>query len=327
MKNLLVFVFLVFSAVSAGAKSINAVGFKKIDVIDPVNHKPMQAVAFFPGNGAAGSTIFGPYQVTASRQVTIGEDVYPLILLSHGSMGSLLGHHDFATQLAEQGYIVVSLTHPGDNFQDPSLTGTSSTLYGRPLQISAALSAALGDPELGKHTDKNRIGFLGFSAGGTTGLILAGAKPDISRLIDYCATRINDHHVCEAKGNIRIEHPELVPSPDPRIKSFVLLAPLSVVFSPEELKSLNAPLLVFVGNKDEELSPDENAISLAKETKATLKMFPDAGHFTFLPPCSPEMARDVPDICSDNQGVDRVSVHHEINKEMTAFFNDSLSRR
>jgi len=63
--------------------------------------------------------------------------------------------------------------------------------------------------------------------------------------------------------------------------------------------------------KDEELSPDKNAISLAKETKATLKMFPDSGHFTFLSPCSPEMARDVPDICSDNQGVDRVSVSME----------------
>jgi len=324
MKNILVIFLLMLGMVNASAKIVTAVGVKKIDVIDPVNHKPMQVVAFFPGNGDMGPTMIGPYQVAASRQVSVGEGVYPLILLSHGSMGSLFGHHDFATELARKGYIVISVMHPGDNFQDSSLTGTSGAIYGRPLQISAALSAALQDTTLGRHTDKNRIGFLGFSAGGTTGLILAGARPDFARLVDYCARRINDIHVCESEGNIRIEKPELAPSADPRIQSFILLAPLSVIFSPEALTSVKAPLLVFTGSKDEELSPDENAISLAKETQAELKIIPDASHFTFLSPCTPEMRLATSDLCSDNPGVNRASVHHNISEEMTHFFNSSL---
>ncbi|WP_259046462.1 hypothetical protein [Klebsiella sp. BIGb0407] len=90
----------------------------------------------------------------------------------------------------------------------------------------------------------------------------------------------------------------MLPFSDKRIKSFVLLAPLSVIFSPEELNSIKAPLLIFTGNKDEELSPDENALSLAKEINATLKIIPDAGHFTFLSPCSVDMNRVMPALCS-----------------------------
>ena len=324
MKTILVILFLMLGMVNASAKMGNAVGAKNIIVIDPVNHKPMQAVAFFPSNEGSGYTMLGPYKVAASRQVSIGQGSYPLILLSHGSMGSMFGHHDFATDLARQGYIVVSVMHPGDNFQDQSLTGTSGTIYGRPLQISAALSAALQDPLVGAHIDKKRIGFIGFSAGGTTGLILAGARPDFTRLLDYCAGRINDNHVCENRGNIRIENPELAPSADPRITSFVLLAPLSIIFSAEALTSVKSPLLVIVGNKDEELSTGENAVLLAKETNALLKIIPDAGHFTFLTPCTPDMYSAVPVLCSDRPGVDRVSVHHNISAEMTHFFNESL---
>lgn len=327
MKTILVLLFFMLGLGNANAKMGNPVGAKNIAVIDPVNHKPMQAVAFFPGVGESGYTVLGPYKIASSRQVSIGQGHYPLVLMSHGSMGSMFGHHDFATNLARQGYIVVSVTHPGDNFQDSSLTGTSSTIYGRPLQISAALSAVLQDPVVGVHIDKKRIGFIGFSAGGTTGLILAGAKPDFTWLLDYCSGRINDHHVCETRGNIRIENPELVPSADPRIKSFVLLAPLSIIFSAGELRSVKVPLLVITGDKDEELSSDENALLLAKETNALLKIIPDAGHFTFLAPCTPEMQSAVAALCTDRPGVDRVSVHHNISEDITHFFNESLKEK
>jgi hypothetical protein len=53
------------------------------------------------------------------------------------------GHHDLASSLSQQGYIVVSVTHLGDNFQDASGIGATSTPYGRSLQISAALADAI----------------------------------------------------------------------------------------------------------------------------------------------------------------------------------------
>ncbi|NKX16375.1 hypothetical protein HGG75_13070 [Ochrobactrum pseudogrignonense] len=59
-----------------------------------------------------------------------------------------MGHHDLGASLARNGYIVVSVTHPGDNFKDPSRLGTVSSTYGRPMQISAALTAALDEAAL-----------------------------------------------------------------------------------------------------------------------------------------------------------------------------------
>lgn len=75
------------------------------------------------------------------------------------------------------------------------------------MQISAVLSATLKDPVVGTHIDKDKIGFIGFSAGGTTGLILAGSKPTLTRLRDYCLDHPNDHQVCESNGDIRIDNP------------------------------------------------------------------------------------------------------------------------
>ncbi|SFB61509.1 Predicted dienelactone hydrolase [Rhizobium sp. NFR07] len=316
--------FFVFCA-SANAEGVG-VGIKKLEVADPVDQASMEAVAFFPSSDRSKVTKIGPYQVAASKSSSIGEGRYPLILLSHGNMGSMWGHHDLASALAQHGYIVISVTHPGDNFQDTSRVGASSSIYGRPLQGSAALTSALKDNVLAPHIDANRIGFVGFSAGGTTGLILAGAKPTLSRLEDYCGKRPGDHHVCEARGKIRVDHPELKPTADPRIRSFVLLAPLSVVFSSDELELIKAPFLIFVGDKDEELSPDANATELVRdlEGETMLEVIPDAGHFTFLAPCSPDLGRAMPALCIDHEGVDRIALHQSMNSDIAAFFNKTL---
>ncbi|WP_197723521.1 alpha/beta hydrolase family protein [Pragia fontium] len=301
---------------------------KKLEVNDPIDQRPMAAVAFFPSPNSTAMTQIGPYQIEASRSVPIEENRYPLILISHGNMGSMWGHHDLASSLTRQGYIVVSVTHPGDNFQDTRRVGTTSAIYGRPLQISAALTAALKDLELSQHIDPKRIGFIGFSAGGTTGLILAGAKPILSRLEDYCSRRPDDRHVCEAQGRINHDRPELIPTADPRIRSFVLLAPLSVVFPPTELKSIAAPMLIYVGEKDRELSPDENAIALARDIQSDnqLNIIPNAGHFTFLAPCSPQMAREISALCLDNPDVNRLAIHQQINMEIASFLTKTLSQ-
>lgn len=315
-----------FVSGNAGAGLIEGVGARKLEVVDPVEQKPMDAVAFFPSPEPTDVTSMGPYQVDASRSATIGEGRYPLIMLSHGSMGSMWGHHGLASFLARQGYVVVSVTHVGDNFQDASRIGSASVIYGRAMQISAALSATLADPALAPHIDPERIGFVGFSAGGTTGLILAGAKPDFARLEGYCAKRPEDRHVCEAQGRIGMEGAELAPSADARIRSFVLLAPLSVIFPREGLKSVAAPFLVYVGEKDEALSPEDNALALARDmpSETGLEVVQNAGHFTFLAACPPQMSEAMPALCTDPPGIDRAALHRVINADIADFFTRAL---
>jgi len=44
----------------------------------------------------------------------------PLIVISHGHGGSFLGRHDLAEVLADSGFVVAAINHPGDTFSDMS---------------------------------------------------------------------------------------------------------------------------------------------------------------------------------------------------------------
>lgn len=307
----------------AWAQPADEAGFRRLAVNDPVTKQPMEAVWFYPGN-VGGNTLsnFGPYHVSARNAVKMAPGRYPLIVISHGNAGSLWSHHDLATSLARQGNIVITLSHPGDNYKDQSGAGAASTLYGRPLQISAAITAALSNPDIRQHIDADKIAFIGFSSGGETGLLLAGGKIDPSRYVSYCENH-QAEALCLAKGHIKNDSPTLAPELDPRIKAWVLMAPVSAPFAPESLKTLTKPTLIFTGDKDEELSWRENAGELAKilPAKPQLKVIPGAGHFVFLAPCSTELRNATPLLCEDPPGIDRVAVHSMIENDITRFLS------
>ncbi len=75
------------------------------------------------------------------------------------------------------------------------------------------------------------------------------------------------------------------------------------------------PVFLYYGQNDHVLIPKENAerISPLIKTLVGVKMVPLADHWVFIDPCSPELAKDMKDICSDPPGVDRVKVHQQIN--------------
>jgi predicted dienelactone hydrolase len=81
-----------------------------------------------------------------------------MLMLSHGNTGTPLALHDLATSLARKGFVVVAVIHPGDNSKDHSRLGTLSNLYGRPIQISEAITATLGDPMLSPFVNADQVG-------------------------------------------------------------------------------------------------------------------------------------------------------------------------
>ena len=83
----------------------------------------------------------------------------------------------WSRELARKGFVVVAVIHPGDNAQDHSRLGTLSNLYGRPIQISEAITATLNDPMLAPFVNAGQVGVIGYSAGGETALILSGGGP------------------------------------------------------------------------------------------------------------------------------------------------------
>ncbi len=294
--------------------------------MDVLTGKPLMALAFYPpvAPGDGDGTQLGPYRVEGEFGLPLAAGKHPLVLISHGHLGSQLGHHDLAEQLARAGYIAAAVKHSGDSFDDDSAFGTDRAMLGRAYQVSALLDAVLADPVLGPQVDTNRIGVAGFSAGGYTSLLVVGARPDFSLISEYCQRYPKDPEICSIHELKRtISNPK--PTVDPRVKAAFVMAPFAVCFGPGSFDEVRAPVFLAWGGKDAVLLPEEHAARVKRHLKtlAGTKEFPAAGHYVFLS-CSPGMVSDAPDLCQDPAGVDRAQVHREVNAGARAFFDRTL---
>lgn len=294
---------------------------------DPVSERQMKAVLFYPADAATSRTKVGPLVIAAAENAPVVRGQrYPLVLISHGNGGSLFSHHDSATFLAQHGFVAAAIEHPGDNFRDTSGQGTDRVLVGRNLQLSALLDHLLNAAEFGAVIDRSRIGVAGFSAGGYTALLMAGAKPKFALLKPYCV-RQPDSVLCRGGGGVALSAPPLAPKADPRIRAAFVMSPVGAFFDRESLSQVEIPVYLYAAANDEVLPADENA----RKVKSGLRVAPKyaevaaAGHFVFLAPCSPDMKSVAAALCTDPPQVDRTAVHEQLNREAVLFFKEKLA--
>ncbi|NMY74705.1 dienelactone hydrolase [Pseudomonas sp. WS 5071] len=326
---LMLFLFCSPWAVQAEPSLHWSVGFHRLTFLDPLDERPMHAIAFYPSTGKEGRSRIGTYQIDATENARIATGRYPLLMLSHGNTGTPLALHDVATALARKGFVVVAVLHPGDNYKDHSRLGTLSNLYGRPMQISAAIDATLRDRRLSRYAVPDEVGVIGYSAGGETALILGGAQPDLERLRRYCQERPGDRDACTRQGELIADRDDLVPVADARVQALLLLAPLSLMFGRDTLSEVHVPVLLYSGDGDKLVFPDKNSDALARKlpTAPEFKIIPGAGHFVFMAPCTDEQMATMPGLCTDAEGVDREDVHRDLIYEAGRFFRQSLTSR
>jgi predicted dienelactone hydrolase len=167
--------------------------------------------------------------------------------------------------------------------------------------------------------DLARIGFFGFSKGGYTGFVLAGAKPDFARLASVCTEKTG---TCE-----RLHNGETPPSPphDARIRAAVLVDPPSEVFTQDNLAAIKIPLQFWRS----ELGGGGVGASGTARVASSLPGKPDihvipGGHYGFLPPCSPQFAANLPRLCTDPPGFDRAVFHRDFDASIVVFFREHL---
>jgi len=304
----------------------------------------MPGLVFYPTAKAKGVTHVGSYDVDASTDAAAIPGKKPLVVISHGHGGSDLGHHDLATYLASHGFIVATITHPKDNFRDSSGDGQPVVLGGRPRQISATISHLLHSRRWKPLIDPERIGVAGFSNGGYTALLVIGAIPDFTSVPAHCKLHPQDANLCVPLAKLEEaaaqQHRTVEQSVaelqrglgqwgdtrDPRVKAAFVMAPFSAVFDAKGLARIDRPVFLYYAQKDQVLLPRYNALHIAPlmRTLARLKMVPNAGHYVFLSPCSQELAKGEPDLCTDPPGTDRTAVHRKIDADALKFFDETL---
>lgn len=253
----------------------------------------------------------------------------PLVVISHGNGGWLRGHADTAEALAAAGFVVAALTHPGDNYQDQS---RSLLLTGRAPQLSALIDHMTGDwraPD-GRAViiDADRIGALGYSAGGFTVTTIAGGESDPQAILDDCAVH-PEFFACRLlamAGGLDLVRWRPA-GRDPRVKAAVIAAPaLGMSFTDASLASVAIPIQLWQAADDEILpapfnvEPIRDRLGRAPEYHRVA----DARHYDFLSPCNPWMAAELPHLCNTAPTFDRAAFKAAFNIEVVRFFRATL---
>src|ERR1700690_2143307 len=101
------------------AGEAGAVGFQSATVPDPAD-KPLAIGIWYPSDAPLPAQPNTPFRQALSLDAAISGTGLPLVVMSHGAGGWLGGNADTALALAEAGFVVVALTHTGDNRDDES---------------------------------------------------------------------------------------------------------------------------------------------------------------------------------------------------------------
>ena len=315
-------------------------GLKRLSLDTSVNEK-IDVAIWYPTTTPAREQSLGPFKVTVALDAPFSSTestARPLILVSHGTGGNNLTHQELAAALARSGYIVAALTHPGDNFRDRSMVGTPQYLSERPRQVSRVIDALLADTTWKPRIDAARIGFLGHSAGGLTGLALAGATPSIAAAVRHCAANYDsDSWFCGVSGSKektienakRAEYMPLVPnSLDARIRAAALLAPVGAFFTETELKKITIPVRVVVAGQDAVLTPRFHAAFVGRSVpNAELITSEAGGHFMLVSKLSIDpVAINGAELNQDPPGFDRAAAISDAAKALPAWFDKALAK-
>lgn len=279
----------------------------------------------------------------ATKDATLGPSFgkYPLVALSHGTGGSAMQTAWLGMYLAARGYIAVAVNHPGNN----SLTGYTAQGFvegwERAKDISTAISDMLRDPRFGDRIDIGRIGAAGFSYGGYTMMELAGATTDSNRLLDWCNQVKNAcnppempdlmarFHAIQGEADVQDAiHHSGDSYRDARIRAVFAIAPaVARAFTPQSLQQIAIPVEIVAGASDQIAPPADNAEFFAKNiTGAQLTILNGGvGHYTFLDVCTDAGKKRLPQLCLDNAGVDRQTIHTEVGQMAADFFDRELA--
>lgn len=259
---------------------------------------------------------------------------HPLVLLSHGTGGNRMGLAWLAISLAKTGYIVAAPDHWGNTF-DNKIPEYFVRSWERPLDLSFVLTEILAHPIFSTRIDTSKIGAAGFSLGGYTIIALAGGEIDYEALKAFSETpqgkkefnipELGDLRKISNTSAIEQGYKQNKHLKDPRIKSFVAMAPAlgQGFIQPEHVQQILSPLLI-IGAESDQIAPIPTN---AKHYHALIKhsdyflISGEAGHYVFLNEAKDPLKKEAPFAYRDGKSVNRAEIHRLVAEKTINLFN------
>jgi len=262
-----------------GVKTVNLVNPNQVDILnskegnDPTYDRPITIEVWYPANvgdnaktvvydevmGTRGDSLrpLNPFTFKgrAYRDATPKTgNKFPLVVVSHGYVGSRYLMTYLTENLASKGYIVAAIDHTDSTFKDAN--AFQSTLLNRPKDIRFVINemekmGAKGSKNnLEGVVDANNTAIIGYSMGGYGVLNVGGAgySDGLAQFFTGMtggSTAISVH----TAGNAAYEK-----MTDARIKAIVAFAPWGMergVWDAEGLKGLKTPTFFIAGSQDD----------------------------------------------------------------------------
>lgn len=320
------------AALMASTAHADLAGYAPLTLEAPHHGRDMLGAVWYPAGPGGRAFTFaenGVFEgVEVVEEAPVAQGVYPVVVLSHGMGGNIRSLAWLAAGLAERGAVVVSVNHPNSTWGDFDLA-RGLEHWSRVQDLSVALDAVLGDPELAAHIDAGRVMAAGFSYGGWTALSMGGLRGDHAGYVAHCDTYgAASSHCDDLMGaGIRVQDVEAdlwdASYADPRVTQVVAIEP-GLTWGVSDAQGLVADVtLIGLGaGGDRMLATDFDASGFVDLVPgAQVMRIAPAFHFTALPLCKPmgpailiEEGDDP--VCTDPEGAERAAVHDAIIAQM-----------
>ena len=322
------FAILLLAALGPAAHS-GDVGFQMLTIADG-SDRPLAIGVWYPTDAAAKPTSLETFTQDVATDAPVMGQGLPLVVISHGSGGTLASHYDTALALAHAGFVVAAATHNGDAYKDQ---GQMAQIWRRPAQLHRLVDYMLADWPQHAAIDPRRVGVFGFSNGGFTALVAVGGTPDLRLLVPHCrhATAFECVGVVDKMTPAdwaQFPPPGVVWVHDPRIRAAVIAAPgIGYTFGRAGLKDVSVPIQLWRAEFDH-VEPSPYYVETVRDALPAAPEYhlaANADHYDFLAPCSAVLVKYAPDICAERPGFDRAAFHAQFDAALVAFFEKTLT--
>ena len=263
-----------------GVKTLPLLHRNQVDVLhskdgkDPFYDRPITIEVWYPATVAAGAetVIYDEVMGTANDSLrplipfTFGgrayrnaapvtaEGKFPLVVVSHGYVGSRFLMTYLTENLASKGYIVAAIDHTDSTFKDAD--AFQSTLLNRPKDIRFVidemekLGSEVSTDGLKGIIDANNTAIIGYSMGGY-GVLNVGGAGYSDALLGFFKGMTGGSTAVSVNLASDPDYQKLT---DDRIKAIVAFAPWGMergVWDAEGLKGLKTPTFFVAGSQDD----------------------------------------------------------------------------
>ena len=315
-------------ALSAGYNA----GFRTIGEWSEEDKNRMDLMIWYPTAKGEREITISPWTVYGAPNAKCVGGKFPLLVISHLTPGNRFSHRELAAFFARRGYIVVVPTHPRDNLDNMDDLYTWNQLLRRAENIDRAIGLAANYPEIKGALDLTKIGFIGFGAGGATGLLLGGAIPNCASWQTYCHRAGRNDIYCQKWAKERIDQmclalPLEEKVANPRIRAMALVAPsYGMMFDKYSFENYSPETLLIGATRDKINSTKSHSEPLARALgkKAFYYEIKDADLGALMSRCPSILELEMPDLCLSVPPETRQKFLQELYSTLAVFFERYL---